>query len=62
MPSTALNTWRTVRRAALDQMERAHAGLGGSGPGRRHDTAHLNQAYVVLLSSHFQAMTGTSPW
>jgi len=35
-------------------IERAHASLGGTAAGRRYTTQQLNQAYVLLLSSHFQ--------
>lgn len=28
--------------------------MGGPGPGRPYTTLHINHAYVVLLSSHFQ--------
>ncbi len=54
MASHALHLWQTERRAALDQIVAAHSALGGSGPGRRYTTHHVNQAYAVLLSSHFQ--------
>jgi hypothetical protein len=54
MPSTALDQWRTIRAGALDELEQAHASVGGSGPGRRYATQQINQAYAVLLSSHFQ--------
>lgn len=55
MPSTALQQWRTTRATALDELELAHASVGGSGPGRRYATQQINQAYAVLLSSQFQA-------
>jgi hypothetical protein len=42
------------RSRELDQVEAAHAGLGGTGPGRRHTTQQINRAYVVLLASQFQ--------
>lgn len=54
MPSVSLHVWRTVRRAALDEMEAAHRSAGGTGPGRRYATQQINQAYAVLLSSQFQ--------
>ena len=40
---------------ALDQMEHAHASVGGTGRGRRHATDQINQAYAVLLAPQFQA-------
>jgi hypothetical protein len=54
MPSVALLTWQGSRATALDEIENAHRSVGGSGPGRRTATQHINQAYAVLLSSHFQ--------
>jgi hypothetical protein len=54
MPSTALKQLRTIRAGALDELEQAHASVGGSGPGRRYATQQINQAYAVLLASHFQ--------
>ena len=39
---------------ALDQIEAAHAALGGTGPRRRFATEQVNHAYAVLLSSQFQ--------
>jgi hypothetical protein len=43
-----------VRLPALDEIEAAHAAVGGTGPGRRTATQQINQAYAVLLSSQFQ--------
>src|SRR5438874_994896 len=54
MPSGSLQTWRTVRRAALDELAAAHRRVGGVGRGRRYATQQINQAYAVLLSSQFQ--------
>src|SRR5438105_5495917 len=54
MPSISLNRWENERRTALDQIEAAHAAVGGTGPGRRYATQQINQAYAVLLSSQFQ--------
>lgn len=39
---------------ALDEIERAHRSVGGTGPGRRYATQQINQAYAVLLSAQFQ--------
>ena len=56
MPSVALQDWTAVRCAvALDEIENAHRSVGGTGPGRRYATQHLNQAYAVLLAAQFQA-------
>ncbi len=54
MPSASLQRWRTARVASLDEVEAAHASLGGTGRGRRYATQQVNYAYVVLLSSQFQ--------
>lgn len=54
MPSIALQVWQTRGRQALDEMEAAHAAVGGAGRGRRYATQQINQAYVVLLCSQFQ--------
>ncbi|MEO0321312.1 MAG: HEPN domain-containing protein, partial [Myxococcota bacterium] len=55
MHSKAHEAWFGSRKAELNRLELAHAALGGSGPGRRHTTQQVNQAYTVLLSSYFQA-------
>ena len=54
MPSRALQNWSAERAAVLDEIEHAHRSVGGSGPGRRYMTQHINQAYAVFLSSQFQ--------
>src|SRR3954454_4199423 len=54
MPSQSYATWITTRVLALDEIEAAHAAVGGVGPGRRYATQQINQAYTVLLSSQFQ--------
>jgi hypothetical protein len=54
MPSKAYHEWRTIRRAELDKIEHAHGAVGVSGRGRWYATQQVNQAYVVLLASHFQ--------
>lgn len=54
MPSQSLLHWRSDRINALDEIEAAHTGIGGTGRGRRFATQHINQAYAVLLSSQFQ--------
>jgi hypothetical protein len=54
MPSIALVSWFAERAAALDEIEHAHRSVGGTGPGRRYLTQHVNQAYALLLSSQFQ--------
>jgi hypothetical protein len=55
MPSRSLFEWQNRRRLLLDEVEDAHRSVGGVGPGRRHATEQINQAYAVLLSAHFQA-------
>jgi hypothetical protein len=54
MPSNSLRVWRTTRARALDEMAKAHASIGGTGPGRRHATQQVNQAYAVMVASQFQ--------
>jgi hypothetical protein len=54
MPSNSLRLWRTARRRELDEVEAAHASVGGSGPGRRSATLQLNYSYALLLSANFQ--------
>src|SRR5277367_6033191 len=54
MPSKAYQEWRTIRRAELDRIEHAHSAVGVTGRGRWYATQQVNQAYVVLLASHFQ--------
>jgi len=56
MPSTALLQWRGARAAVLDEIEAAHALVGGTGLGRRYATQQLNRAYALLLSSEFQGL------
>jgi len=54
MSSQSLRRWRTERISSLDELESAHRGIGGAGPGRRYTTQQINHAYAVLLSSQFQ--------
>jgi hypothetical protein len=53
MPSRALRNWQTRSRKVLDEVEAAHAVVGG-GRARAFARQQINQAYVVLLSSQFQ--------
>jgi hypothetical protein len=54
MPSHSLVKWNGARSDALDEIENAHAMVGGTERGRRYATQHINYSHVVLLSSHFQ--------
>jgi hypothetical protein len=54
MPSNAWRQWHTVRARELDEVEAAHAHIGGKGRGRRYATQQINRAYAVLLASQFQ--------
>jgi hypothetical protein len=54
MPSLSLERWFAERAASLDEMERAHRVLRGSGPGVRAATLQINQAYTMMLSGQFQ--------
>jgi hypothetical protein len=54
VPSKSLQRWLKTRLAELDEVEEVHVKVGGTGRGRRYATQQVNQAYVMLLSSHFQ--------
>ena len=54
MPSASRQRWLTERAQALDEIQSAHARVGGTARGRRYATQQINHAYVVLLSSQFQ--------
>lgn len=54
MPSQSLARWDGERAVALDEIEAAHATVGGTDRGRRYATQQLNYAYAALLSAHFQ--------
>lgn len=55
MASAALKKWQDERAKSLDEIAKAHVGIGGSKRGRRFATEQINRAYTVLLSSEFQA-------
>jgi hypothetical protein len=38
----------------LDELENAHAKVGGKGPGRKYLTREINHAYLVAVAGHFQ--------
>jgi hypothetical protein len=54
MSSLSLIKWEGERSETLDEIEAAHAKVGGTSRGRRYATQQLNLAYTVLLSSQFQ--------
>ena len=54
MPSQSYREWLTTRANALNELEAAHASVGGTGPGRRYATQQINQAYAMLVASQFQ--------
>ncbi|HEX4793914.1 MAG TPA: hypothetical protein VH370_08990 [Humisphaera sp.] len=54
MPSNSLVKWRGERTDALNEIENAHAMVGGTERGRRYATQQINYSYATLLSSHFQ--------
>src|SRR5437879_1423613 len=54
MPSLSLQRWFAERGATLDEMERAHRALRGTGPGVRAAMLQVNQAYTMMLSGQFQ--------
>ena len=55
VPSRSLIRWNGEGADALDEIEAAHAAVGGTAPGRRYATQQINQAYVMLLAARFQA-------
>lgn len=54
MPSHSLIRWNRERGDALDEIENAHAVVGGTERGRRYATQQINYSYAALLSSHLQ--------
>jgi hypothetical protein len=54
MPSVSYGRWTTARKSELNEIERAHAAIGGTGRGRRYATQQINHAYAVLVPSQFQ--------
>jgi hypothetical protein len=54
MPSQSLTRWNGERAEALDEIESAHAMVGGTERGRRYATQQINYSYAALLSGHFQ--------
>ena len=54
MPSHSLIRWNGERAEALDEIENAHAMVGGAERGRRYAIQQSNYAYAALLSSDFQ--------
>jgi hypothetical protein len=54
MTSVALRKWLSASEDELDEIEAAHAAVGGTSRGRRYATLQLNHAYAMLLSSQFQ--------
>jgi hypothetical protein len=54
MSSRALTIWQVEARRALNEIDAAHRAVGGIKRGRRFAVQQINQAYVLLLSSHFQ--------
>jgi hypothetical protein len=54
VPSSSLGRWRSTDLTKLDEVEDAHAAVGGTGVGRRTATQQINDAYLLLLSARFQ--------
>jgi hypothetical protein len=54
MPSNSPRKWSGERSDALDEIQNAHAMVGGTDRGRRYATQQINYAYAALLSSQFQ--------
>lgn len=57
MPSNAYLDWTGKRRNQLEQLFKAHAAVGGSGPGRRFSTEQINHACITALSGQFQGFS-----
>ena len=56
MPSIALTLWTADAAEALDELELAHAAVGGNQRGRRYATQQINRSYAVLLASRFSGI------
>lgn len=54
MPSQSLLKWNIERLPSLANIENAHAAIVGPGRGRRYITQQINQAFAMMVSSHFQ--------
>lgn len=54
MTSNALTMWNHESLPKLEEIEKAHQAIGGTGPGRRSETQQLNFAMALLLSAEFQ--------
>jgi hypothetical protein len=54
MSSLSLDIWTTDRRRRLDEVEAAHARVGGAARGRRYATQQPNRGYALLLAAEFQ--------
>jgi hypothetical protein len=54
MPSRAYKNWFPIAQKAWNEIESAHAAVGGTAPGRRYATQQINQAYAVSVSAQFQ--------
>lgn len=54
MPSKALEHWERESASELDELENAHAKVGGKGPGRKYLTREINHAYLVAVAARFQ--------
>lgn len=54
MPLNSFTKWKGERTDALNEIENAHAIIGGNARGRRYATQLINYSCAALLSSHFQ--------
>ena len=54
MSSASLQLWKSERTVAIQEIQAAHASVGGTERGRRYATQQINQAYVMILSGQFQ--------
>jgi hypothetical protein len=54
MPSRSFIHWQTAAKTALDHLEEAYRSIAVSPRARRRARQQLTQAYLLMLSSHFQ--------
>ena len=58
MPSNSLTDWRTTGLGRLTELEKVHASVTPSGPGRKWGTNQLNRSLTVALVAQFQKFAG----
>src|SRR5437660_5923238 len=53
-PSVSLKKWTEGRSKNLDELNKAHAKVGGTKRGRRYSTGQLNHSLVLAIAAQFQ--------